>query len=196
MTDRLQTAGGHLSPRVDDKAVCSVDHVVIHQHSGWAEGMADSQVDGVIARALEAGHGALVRAGRPVPGGEVAVVLCDDGAMRALNHRYRGRDAATNVLAFPAGALPGSPPDDPGERLGAETLGDIVLAWQTVRAEALDRGLVLADHVSHLVVHGFLHLCGYDHGDAVEADVMERLEVAALAMIDVADPYTARGPIG
>jgi len=117
---------------------------------------------------------------------EVSVVLADDAFLRRLNHDYRGRDEATNVLSFPAG-------DDAVAALtGPSLLGDIVLAYETVSGEAAARGLALGDHLSHLVVHGALHLLGYDHESTAEATTMEGLETRVLAGLGIADPYRAR----
>jgi len=106
----------------------------------------------------------------------VAVMLCDDGAMRELNGRWRGRAEPTNVLSFPAAG-------------GAGTLGDIAIAYETTAREAEAEGKSFPDHLAHLAVHGFLHLVGYDHQSDAEAAAMERLEVAILARLGVADPY-------
>jgi probable rRNA maturation factor len=102
--------------------------------------------------------------------------LADDEALRELNARWRGKETATNVLSFPA-------PEGFG-------LGDIALAFETVAAEAQAQGKSLAAHASHLIVHGFLHLLGYDHEDEGEAVEMEARERAILATLGVADPYT------
>lgn len=118
---------------------------------------------------------------------EVSIVLADDATVRALNRDYRGRDAPTNVLAFPQGAAAAE------QAAGPLLLGDVVLAYETVRREAAAQGKTLADHTRHLVVHGLLHLCGFDHdADAAAAD-MERRETAILAALGVADPYAERG---
>ena len=115
---------------------------------------------------------------------EVSCLFCDDATIRALNAQWRGIDKPTNVLSFPAGG-PGAP--------GASVLlGDIVLAFETVRREADREGKALAAHVSHLVVHGFLHLLGYDHEDGAEADVMEALESRTMIRLGCADPYAER----
>jgi probable rRNA maturation factor len=112
---------------------------------------------------------------------EVVVAFADDASVRVLNRDFRGKDSATNVLSFPApAARPGA---------GPRLLGDIVLARETVVAEAAAEGKSLEDHVRHLVVHGFLHLLGYDHGTDAEAERMERLETEVLASLGVADPY-------
>jgi probable rRNA maturation factor len=115
-------------------------------------------------------------------GGEVSVILAGDSAVRVLNRRWRKRDRPTNVLSFPAhrwnaGALP-------------PLLGDIVIAYETTRREADAQQKPFAHHVTHLVVHGFLHLLGYDHAGAEEARAMERIEASILARLEVPDPYT------
>ncbi|GLK81611.1 rRNA maturation RNase YbeY [Methylopila turkensis] len=112
---------------------------------------------------------------------ELAVTLADDARVRALNAEWREKDKPTNVLTFPA--------FEPDEMADAPMLGDVVLAFETVAAEARDEGKPLADHVSHLVVHGVLHLFGYDHIEDEEAEEMEALETRALARLGVADPY-------
>src|ERR1700678_1167499 len=90
-------------------------------------------------------------------GAELSVLLCDDEVIACLNARWRGQERPTNVLSFPAPALPGAAPD------GKMPLGDIAVAYETVVREAGEQGKAVADHLSHLVVHGFLHLLGYDH---------------------------------
>jgi probable rRNA maturation factor len=111
---------------------------------------------------------------------ELAVMLCDDAAMRELNARWRGRPEPTNVLSFPAAGRAG-------------TLGDLAIAYETTAREAQAEGKPFADHLAHLAVHGFLHLLGYDHGSDAEAVAMERLEAAILARLGVADPYAKDG---
>ena len=120
---------------------------------------------------------------------EVSVKFAGDGEVQALNAAYRNRDKATNVLSFPMldpDLMPSIAKADSGEIL----LGDIVLAQGICAAEAEERGISAQDHASHLVVHGILHLLGYDHetGDA-DAEAMEAIEREALASIGIADPY-------
>jgi probable rRNA maturation factor len=122
---------------------------------------------------------------RPV---ELSLVLLDDAEQQHLNRDWRGVDQPTNVLAFPAWG-PGAP-TPPGAPL---LLGDVSLALETVEREAAEQNKAPADHALHLVVHGVLHLIGYDHGTESEAAVMERLEIHILAKLGVADPY--RGPM-
>ncbi len=112
--------------------------------------------------------------------GHVTVLLADDVAVRDLNARFRGKDAATNVLSFPA------PPT------AAPHLGDVALAYGVCAAEAAEQGKSLHDHLSHLVAHGVLHLLGLDHEDDVKAEEMEALERAVLARLGVPDPYAMR----
>ncbi len=106
-------------------------------------------------------------------------VFTDDAAMRILNRKWRGHDRPTNVLSFPL--------DGPFRGL----LGDIVLASETTRREAALEGKPLEHHIAHLIVHGFLHLVGYDHQNVEDAELMERLERSGLASMGIADPYAA-----
>jgi probable rRNA maturation factor len=111
---------------------------------------------------------------------DIAILLTDDQTVRHLNARFRERDQATNVLAFPAPSLPGGP------------LGDVALAFGVCAAEALDQDKPLADHLRHLVVHGVLHLLGYDHLTDEEAACMEAREQDLLAGLHIPDPYADR----
>jgi probable rRNA maturation factor len=113
---------------------------------------------------------------------ELGVVFTDDVRIQALNAAWRGKDKPTNVLSFPAFPLA------PGDRL-PPMLGDVVLAAQTVAREADLEGKPLDHHITHLVIHGFLHLLGHDHENEGEADRMEALERAALARLAIPDPY-------
>ena len=117
---------------------------------------------------------------------EISVVLADDATVQALNRDWRGKDKPTNVLSF-ATLDDDEAPVVPGAPL---LLGDIILAYGTCRAEADELGKPLRDHLSHLVVHGVLHLLGYDHEeDEAEAEEMEALETSILAGQGIADPY-------
>lgn len=122
---------------------------------------------------------------------EIGIRLTDDAEARELNRRYRGLDAPTNVLSFPiTDCAPGARLTPPPGGLPL-ALGDVVLAFQTIRGEAEAQGKTLADHLCHLVVHGVLHLVGYDHLDEAKAAAMELLETAILTGLGVADPYAA-----
>ena len=110
----------------------------------------------------------------------ISLLLTDDPGIRTLNRQWRAQDKATNVLAFPAPAHPA-----PGPRL----LGDVALGYETVLREAEAEGKAFEAHVAHLLVHGALHLIGYDHELEGQAEIMEALEVKALASLGIADPY-------
>ena len=119
---------------------------------------------------------------------EVAVRLTDDAEVHALNRDFRGKDKPTNVLSFPqvqSDLLETMSNSDDGEIL----LGDIVLARETCAREAQEKGVSLDDHATHLIVHGMLHLVGYDHMDDASAAAMEAMEVKALASLGIANPY-------
>jgi probable rRNA maturation factor len=125
--------------------------------------------------------------------GEISLVLTNDAAMQTINAQHRGQDKPTNVLSFPA--------MDPGalDRLTGNRpflLGDLVFALETVEREAQAGRLSLHHHMSHLFVHGFLHLVGYDHEQADEAEAMEALETRLLATLGIADPYRQHAPLG
>ena len=112
---------------------------------------------------------------------EASVMLTDDAQIRELNRTWRAKDKPTNVLSFPA-------PEQPGQD-GPRHLGDIALAYETLVRESEEESKELAHHFAHLIVHGVLHLLGYDHEVEAEADIMEGLEVKALATLGIADPY-------
>ncbi|MGC1358293.1 MAG: rRNA maturation RNase YbeY [Xanthobacteraceae bacterium] len=117
------------------------------------------------------------------PAAELAIVLTNDAVMRLLNLAWRGVDAATNVLSFPNRPIGGEP----------SFIGDIVLAHETVAAEARREGKPFAHHLAHLAVHGFLHLLGYDHEREKDAARMERLEREILHRLAIPDPYRRSG---
>lgn len=112
-------------------------------------------------------------------GAELAILLTDDSAIRVLNRQWRGIDVATNVLSFPTSEAGGNPP----------LIGDIVLAHETIAREAEAEGKPFAHHLAHLVVHGYLHLLGYDHQRACDAEAMENAERRVLRHLAIPDPY-------
>ena len=116
------------------------------------------------------------------PRAELAIVLTDDSAIRTLNRDWRGKNAPTNVLSFPAAAS-GKP------RSAPLYIGDVVIAYQTVAREAAGECKPFNHHLAHLAVHGFLHLLGYDHENDRDADKMERLERKILKRLAIPDPY-------
>jgi probable rRNA maturation factor len=140
-----------------------------------------SGADGIVRRAIAVAAD-VTATRRP---SELSVLLCDDATIARLNARWRGQERPTNVLSFPAAPL-GTAPG------GRTPLGDLAVAYQTVAREAHEQGKPVANHLSHLVVHGFLHLLGYDHQEDGEAERMERLERDILARIGIADPYASR----
>jgi probable rRNA maturation factor len=155
------------------------DILVSVEHDGWSGRLDDAE-----RLCISAAMAALDRAPEPVDGAEISILLTDDREVRDLNRDYRGQDKPTNVLSFAAmdGELARMPD-------GTLPLGDIVLAFETVEREADEAGISLADHTTHMVVHGALHLLQYDHETDAEAEVMESLETAILAGLGVADPY-------
>lgn len=119
---------------------------------------------------------------------EVSVKFADDAEVHSLNASYRGKDKPTNVLSFPMvqpDLLDGLANTDDGEVL----LGDIILAAGVCEAEAAEKGVSVSTHATHLIVHGTLHLLGFDHMDDAEAEGMEAMERAALATLGISDPY-------
>ncbi|HSF64731.1 MAG TPA: rRNA maturation RNase YbeY, partial [Paracoccaceae bacterium] len=131
----------------------------------------------------------------PLSGFAVCLMGCDDARIAALNADFRGKPQPTNVLSWPseerAAETPGDMPDlpAPGDSADPEELGDIALAWETCAREAAEQGKSMADHVAHLVVHGILHLLGFDHITDEDAALMEGIETRALASMGVSDPY-------
>jgi probable rRNA maturation factor len=142
------------------------------------------------ALCLGAARSALAAAGAVDRSAELSLVLADDALVRSLNRRWRGQDKPTNVLSFAAEDGPATATPSPLPRL----LGDVVLAFETVSAEAAAQEKPLADHLRHLVVHGVLHLLGFDHVVEAEALRMEALETRILAGLGVPDPYRERPP--
>ena len=121
--------------------------------------------------------------------GEVSIVLTDDSAIARLNRDWRGIDKPTNVLSFPALQPEGAR----GAQDAPRMLGDIAIAYETMRREADDEAKPFDHHLSHLAVHGFLHLVGYDHENDDDAEAMEALEREVLAQLGIPDPYAGQG---
>jgi probable rRNA maturation factor len=148
----------------------------------------DLAAEAVPAAVAASRHAALIDSGLCV---EISVKFTDDNEVRSLNAGYRGKDKPTNVLSFPmfeAELLDSLAMADGGEVL----LGDIVLAAGVCAREAGEKGISIRDHVAHLVVHGTLHLLGYDHDQGEEAaEAMEKVERGTLASLGIADPYPA-----
>ncbi len=141
------------------------------ERPGWRTRWArhPSQIRHLIAVAAP-----LVRVPRQLGRGSMVVVLSDDRHLRALNGQFRGKDKPTNVLSFPDA-------DEP--------FGGIALALETIEREAREQGKPFVNHAKHMILHGFLHLLGYDHQTEREARLMERLETAILAELSIPNPY-------
>jgi probable rRNA maturation factor len=147
----------------------------------------ESGAEAVIHRAIETAA-AMVDA--ETFDAELAIMLTDDEGIRTLNKNWRGIDKPTNVLSFPA-LQPVGERDDDMPRM----LGDIAIAYQTTRAEADAERKPFDNHLSHLAVHGFLHLIGYDHEKDSDAEIMEELERKILAQLGIPDPYAIEGQV-
>ena len=151
---------------------------IVVEHPDWpAAPILQETTQAAVSAAIEAA------APRLAPASELCVVFSHDDAVRSLNRQWRGQDKPTNVLSFPAGDY------TPAKRAGP-LLGDVILALQTIQTEANLEGHQFEHHVKHLIVHGFLHLLGYDHQVATQAELMEQLEVRALAKLGIANPYS------
>ena len=138
----------------------------------------------------------LAELGLAPDGFTLCLMGCDDARIAELNAGFRGKPQPTNVLSWPSdergAAEPGATPDlpEPGDADDPEELGDIALAYETCAREAAAAAKPMADHVTHLVVHGVLHLLGYDHVRPADGDLMEATEVAILARLGLSDPYS------
>ena len=144
--------------------------------------LAAGEVDGLAQDVVAA---TLTEVGRRVhPDAEISVRLCDDDEIRALNLAWRNKDKATNVLSFPSPAGTRGP-----------LLGDIVVAFEYVSEEAREAGSSLRDHLSHMLVHGLLHLLGFDHESEDQAEEMEDFERRILARLGMEDPYSGTVPV-
>ena len=145
----------------------------------------EPEADAVIQRAIAAAADAV---DDDVAEAEIAVMLTDDSGIRTLNSNWRGIDKPTNVLSFPALQPERAPKPGDAPRM----LGDIAIAYETMRREADEEQKPFDHHLSHLAVHGFLHLIGYDHENDADAEAMELLETEILAQLGIPDPYAGR----
>lgn len=154
------------SANADDSA--DIDIAVLDPQ--WTGAISD--LDAVCSRAARAAGGVLGQ----VQSADLSVAFMDDAQIRTLNLQFRGQDKPTNVLSFlPDGHNP--------------VMGDIALAYETCVREAADKNISLSDHITHLIVHGYLHLSGYDHQTDSEASAMEALEITALKTLKIENPY-------
>ena len=143
------------------------------------------ELEALVGRAVEAACAECDVTFAPVA--EVSFLFCDDARIRELNRDWRHLDKPTNVLSFPAAQVE--------DLATAPLLGDIAIAFETVERESAEEQKRLSDHVSHMIVHGFLHLVGFDHETDSEADEMEDAERRALARLGIADPYASTEPV-
>jgi probable rRNA maturation factor len=168
----------HSDPQADEDRLSAIVVDIIVQAGAWPE---EAHLRALAERSIAAARQVASADGTPEcpAGSEVSLVFADDAAMRELNRQWRDRDRPTNVLSFPQSPVMGG------------LIGDVVLGFETVQREAGLEGKRLDDHIAHLVVHGFLHLLGYDHVNEEDAEHMERLEREGLHRIGIADPYAA-----
>jgi len=144
------------------------------EYAGWST---LDDLDGLVAETLES---VLEDSGdQLVEGVEISLLFCNDARIQELNRDFRGQDKPTNVLSFPS--------PDPLET--ARFVGDIAVAYETVAREAKEQGKTLKQHCRHMIVHGFLHLLGYDHEEEAEAEAMEAMEIRILHRLGVDNPY-------
>ncbi len=157
---------------------------ILIEDDRWAAAGLDALADRAVSATL--GH-----LGLDPDAWDVSLLACDDTRIAALNDTFRDKSGPTNVLSWPSETLtPPKPGVKPPAPEGPDPeLGDIAMAYDTCAREAEAAGLKLADHVTHLIVHGVLHLLGYDHIDDADAALMEGLETEILATLGVADPY-------
>jgi len=165
-----------------------LDIQIAIEAEGWAQ---EAELESLAGKVLETAAEYLrSEEKQPFPAMpiEVSLVFSNDEQVRAVNAEWRGQDKPTNVLSFPA--FPLVPGGKPGPMLG-----DIILARETVEREAGELEKSFTDHLTHLMVHGFLHLFGYDHMDGEEAERMESLETRILASLGLSDPYAGQDPV-
>lgn len=160
--------------------VSGLDIDIVCEAGVWPNGAEE-----IVRRAAE--H-AYVVAG-PGNDAELCVVLANDDFVQDLNKTYRGKNKPTNVLSFPTGAIPYAVGGEPLIDIGPHLLGDVVLALETIMREAAEQNKTFAHHLTHLVVHGVLHLLGQDHEDDADAEEMEAMERDILEDLDISDPY-------
>jgi probable rRNA maturation factor len=185
---------GASSPRNRDSGPMAlfalpIPEVLVVADCWQAEPDAEAVIHRAIAIAAE-----IVNAGpnKGIGEAELAVMLTDDAGIRTLNNNWRGVHKPTNVLSFPALQPTGNGGPDDAPRM----LGDIAIAYETTRKEADDEQKPFDHHLSHLAVHGFLHLIGYDHENDDDAEAMETLEQQILAQLGIPDPYADRERMG
>lgn len=161
-------------PDADPEPSCSVEC----ETEAWREHLPDLEHHGKMSADFINTH-LLER----TPPFAFTLILCDDTTLRNLNAQWRGKNRATNVLSFPVIPLPD------GFAHLQENAGDVYIAFETVAREASELGLSLLEHTTHLIIHGILHLLGYDHLNDRERKIMEKLEIQMLEHFHYANPY-------
>lgn len=176
----------HILP--SDIAVNPVTIDILNEHPEWIAAIPDCEalVQRVCHQVLQATSFL-----DSVSECELSVVLADDDFIQALNKQYRGKDAPTNVLSFPGEALKAGDYKEFAGQREPLVLGDIILSLDTLQREAKDQGKNLQDHYCHLLVHGALHVLGYDHETDEDATIMERKEIEILRQFNINSPYEA-----
>ena len=168
---------------VEDGPISSIEIDILVEAGDWRASMPSAQDIATVAAE------AALRAAAPVAGSryviELSILLTDNAAIAILNSEWRSKEGPTNVLSFPAETDFGPPGEAP------VLLGDVVVALETLMTEAKAAGIAPENHLRHLVVHGVLHLCGYDHENDADADRMESREIEILRALGVSDPYAA-----
>ena len=158
---------------------------ITHEDTRWSK-----EFDHLVSRAASA---ALIGVGLDASSYEISVLACDDVRIAQLNEDFRQKGTPTNVLSWPsderAAEIDGDLPDIPQLPMDAE-LGDIAISYDTCAREAAEAGRSFEHHVTHLIVHGTLHLLGFDHIRDADAELMERLEIEILGKLDIQDPYS------
>ena len=173
----LDPEAGHLFGNLDKGVYERVRLHIQVMHEPWAEVFEDLPL-----RCQKIINAVAHFVGIEFEEAEVSIVFCDDAFIQELNKRYRQKDKPTNVLSFPT--------DKDVDAVGVVQLGDMILAWETICAEVKEQNKTLESHMSHLLIHGFLHLLGFDHEQEDEAEEMEKIEIAIMQELGYEDPYT------
>lgn len=189
MTLNMRSMKKAIAPAIEaGKTMPELEIQIAVEDEGWPE---EPSLAALSEKVLVAAADFLARQERqpfPAMPPELSLVFTGDAAIQAINAEWRGKDKPTNVLSFPAFPL------EPGKMPGP-MLGDIIIARETVEREAVDLDKSFEDHLTHLLVHGFLHIFGYDHMETDEAEEMESLETRILAALGLSDPYAGQDPV-
>ncbi len=184
MTNLSLKSSRHTTQRIKKAPDILLEIDIATEFPGWKKCGFD--IEATINRAV---HAAIEKS-TPFPAikdktGEISIVLSDDGFIQNLNKEYRDKDKPTNVLSFPQIDFQ---QDIPADNL--LTMGDIILAYGVITQEAKEQNKSLEDHFTHLIVHGTLHLLGYDHETTIDAEEMESLEIIILKQAGIENPYS------